>query len=635
MESLVVPHAWAFRLAALAFGSLATAASLGACGNEPGGASTADAEPPSIADAMSSPEASTDAVSTDAITDGGDAAPGEPATHMPIEVLGAPGTEVFVTIVLDDAQARASHALDLTLHNIIEPNCAELRVNGKVTLDLSASGGPFVSAVGDVRSARVPIDALGLRAGANRFSFRYTRQVQDLAAVSGFRVLAMAVIAGDRAIAPDLPSDVPSAWAPIRSDADSLERGRRYFQETSRDGGPPCARCHADSGADLQYYGFSNRSISRRAMFHLFTAEEADDMASYIRSLPVAVTGRPYDPPLQPGRDNHGAAGAGYAAILPNDEAFAKAAFGGAALSPDMPWNFAENADPFRLPTRAAAPTWMRWLPRDLPDLWFARLGGALPRAEQVLQTTPTLSSAQSFMSAALAVAKDVLIETGDYDAKINILRFAAVKLWDWSRKNGFAASDHGVPDQSPAYPYEVGFAFFEAAQAGIVSIPDPWGQSASWWWAQLASYPGRGYSTGKRPLNFQDVLTVAEMANLGPAHLAFLHLYGSWEESRGALAAQWGTAEGPVRLLETPMRALPAADRVAIVRRFFAREAEFLAAGGVLTNEHHRALAQAWTAGCDALSLDQRADVRRVAPKEVIKDLEACPEARNMLPRK
>ena len=49
--------------------------------------------------------------------------------------------------------------------------------------------------------------------------------------------------------------------------------------------GPACARCHADSGTDLQYYAFSTYSIVERAMFHEFTRAEAEDMASYIRSL--------------------------------------------------------------------------------------------------------------------------------------------------------------------------------------------------------------------------------------------------------------------------------------------------------------------------------------------------------------
>ena len=103
--------------------------------------------------------------------------------------------------------------------------------------------------------------------------------------------------------------------------------------------------------------------------------------------------------------------------------------------------------DTFLLPTRAAAPTWMRWLPRQLPDDWFTRKDGVLAAAEQALAEAPSLETAQTFMSAALTVGKDVLLLDGDYAAKVDVLRFAAVKLWDWSRQNGF---ERGGPSWRP-----------------------------------------------------------------------------------------------------------------------------------------------------------------------------------------
>ena len=42
--------------------------------------------------------------------------------------------------------------------------------------------------------------------------------------------------------------------------------------------------------------------------------------------------------------------------------------------------------------------------------------------------------------------------------------------------------------------------AFFEAADAPG-GVPAPMAQTRSWWWAQLATNPGRGVSTGRRPL--------------------------------------------------------------------------------------------------------------------------------------
>jgi hypothetical protein len=358
-------------------------------------------------------------------------------------------------------------------------------------------------------------------------------------------------------------------------------------------------------------------------MFHEFSRGEAEELASYIRALPLPPVGRPWNPPFQPGPGNHAAAGAGYTAILADDAAFASTVLRAAELPGVLPWAWAEGIDPFEQPTAAAAPSWLRWLPRELHAELFERRDGSLAAAERALATTPSLENAQAFMSAALAVAKELFQENGDHLAKIELMRFAAVKLWDWSRRTGFERADHGVPDGSPAYPYEVGFAFFEAALSD--AVPGAMAQTMDWWWVQLVVNPGRGLSTGRRPLNFHDVLRAADAAGLGPSHLAFLHLYGSWEESRGALADAWGTAGGPVRLLDVPMRRLEAPDRARMMRRFLEEEAARLERGVVLDADHHAALAAAWSAGCDALTPEQLASLRALAPEPVRDDLTAC----------
>jgi hypothetical protein len=551
------------------------------------------------------------------------------ATTLPLEVLGAPGVGVEAVLSLTQADLDAALTekteLSLTLQNILEPDSAQVSLNDGAPIDLGAAAGPWLRRHdGRVAAGSVVLEPRLLRAGENRLLFRYTRQVVDGAAVSGFRVLGAAIAIGARRIALELPAADPNDWQPYDASADALERGRGYFQDESRDGGPSCARCHADSGADLKYYAFSNESIAERAIFHQFSRAEAEDIASYIRSLAVVAAGRAYDSPFQPGVGNHGAAGAGYGAVLGDDAAFAASAFGSKALPTELRWDWAAEADPFLAPASVATPTWLRWLPRELDPSWFERDDGLLGAAEQRLAEAPTLENAQTFMSAALTVGKELVAESGDYPGKIEVLRFAAVKLWDWSRKNGFDAADHGVPDGSPAYPYEVGFAFFEAAQSGAVAGAAL--QTMQWWWVQLATNPGRGLSTGKRPLNFQDVLSAAESAALGSSQIAFLHLYGSWEESRGALSTQWHSAEGPVRLLLVPMRDLPAADRVAVMRRFLQQERAYLDNGGVLDKSHHQKLSEAWSRGCAALSAAQRLSLRDEAPAQVVSDLAACP---------
>jgi len=560
-------------------------------------------------------------------SDGPDASTEEPqVVTFPLEVLGSPGTTVTLILKIDAASLNGADkaAVTLTLHNIVQEDSAELVINGGAPIDLSSADGPFKHPDGRVTTATVSIDRSLLVAGDNRLVFRYTRQVTDTgSAISGYRVLNVAIQAGATTVRANAAVETPDQWQPIRSDAQSFERGRFFFSEVSRDEGPACTRCHADSGADLQYYAFSNHSIVERAMFHRFTREEAEDIASYIRSLDVPRAGRPYQAPFQPGADNVGAAGANVSAVLANDAAFVQA--GGQSVASFTPWESAGTVDTFHLPTAVQAPTWLRWLPRTLDPSWFTRNDGILAKAEQALANDPSIENARTFMSAAMRVGTDVLVTTGDHQARIDVLRFAAVKLWDWSRRLGFNSPHHGMPDGGPAYPYEVGFAFFEAANVGK-AVPEAMKQTMSWWWAQLAANPGRGLSSGRRPLNYDDVLMAASAAGLGPEHLRFLYLYGSWEESRGELAAAWGTEEGPVRLLDVPLSRLASPDRIAIMQRFLRREAEFLNNGGQLTQGHHRSLAQAWNRSCEQLTADERALVRASAPTEVWMDLAGCP---------
>jgi hypothetical protein len=553
------------------------------------------------------------------------------ATTLPLEVIGAPGVGVAAVIELaaadvEAARASAQAALELVVHNIVAADSAVVIINDAAPVDLTdAKHGLLRRAGGEVSYGAVAIDANALVPGENRLVFRYTRQVEDLAAISGYRVLSAAFALGlsaKRAVL-DLPAEDPASWQPVDASAQAFERGRNFFQNISRDEGPACARCHADSGADLQYYAFSTHSIVERAMFHRFSRTEAEDIASYIRSLPVSPEGRPYGAPFQPGSENRGAAGAGYRAVLENDALFAEAAFGTSDSAEPLAWEWPAALDTFRLPAGLELPTWMRWMPRDLRPEWFERQGGALGITERTLAENPSLENAQAFMRAALSVGKELLLQNGDYQAKVEVLRFAAVKLWDWSRKTGFDRADHGIPDGSPAYPYEVGFAFFEAALAD--ALPEASHQTIAWWWAQLSVDPGRGLSNGQRPLNFYDVLLAAESAGLGPAQIEFLHLYGSWEESRGMLVDSWGSAEGPVRLLGVPMRALPPLRRAAILQRFLIREAAFVNAGGTLDASHHAKLTEAWSQGCAELTPAQRAALRSVAPDAVRADLTAC----------
>jgi hypothetical protein len=541
------------------------------------------------------------------------------ATSLPIEVLGAPGVAVAATVDVPHAIAGApAVVLELTLSNVVAADAAYVSINGGAPIDLAIG---FRHPSGGTARGAIALPAGTLRAGSNRLVFAYTRQVPD---VSGFRVLAAAFATADARAALVLPTDDPATWTAPSSDAAELAAGRHYFTAVSRDGGPTCATCHADDGADLAYFAFSNHSIIARAEHHLFAPAEARAIASYLRSLQVPAAGRVFDPPFQPGAANHGAAGAGHGAVLADDAALAAAAFPG-GVPADLPWDAAASIDGFTLPLPIETPTWLRWLPRRIDPAWFTRDSNLLATAEAGLADPGTIVEARAFMSAAIRIGKEILIADGDHGGRIELLRYAAVKLWDWQRRHGgFDGPDHGFPDGGPAFPYEVGFALFEAAQAG--AVPDAMAQTMAWWAAQAAVNPGRGMTTGTRPLDWHDVLLVAEGSGQGPHTIARLHLVGSWEESQGALADDFGTHRGPVRLLAVPLRHVGPAVATTLLRRFLVREAAFIAGGGTLTLEHHAVLREAWERVCAELSPSDRSALRSVAPAEVAADLVACP---------
>src|SRR5688500_6880444 len=90
--------------------------------------------------------------------------PAEPATALPLEVLGAPGAGVEVSLLveaahLDTARARGSAHLALTVHNVVAPESAMVAINGAAPIDLGDPQGPFLRRFdGQVASGRVALD---------------------------------------------------------------------------------------------------------------------------------------------------------------------------------------------------------------------------------------------------------------------------------------------------------------------------------------------------------------------------------------------------------------------------------------------------------------------------------------------
>jgi len=336
---------------------------------------------------------------------------------LPIEVLGENGTTVSRTVTLQASQAESVRSLWLQIHGLRYADEASIQVNASAWIPLNnrtvtiAEPGRSYGGIGGGFSTLVmtlPLPTGTVVPGANSIRFRFN---QTDGVVSGYRVLACNVLTveGKKVLPPDyFVEDAPETWTPPLGDAASIQAGKELWQNAplaaiSLPGSPRiqarCADCHAQDGRDLKYFNFSNRSIITRSRFHGLSQLQAEQIASYIRSLPLPNPGRPWNPPYQPGPGLDGqpisswAAGAGLGWVLDNDAAAlpyllrqqgsgtSRAASSPPENAPDLralakqisPDVFRPdgNLNPREIPIALQLPDWSQWLPRVHPkDAW-------------------------------------------------------------------------------------------------------------------------------------------------------------------------------------------------------------------------------------------------------------------------
>jgi cytochrome c553 len=117
----------------------------------------------------------------------------------------------------------------------------------------------------------------------------------------------------------------PASWSPPsgHDNSQSISDGEALWKAENSivdlDGTPivaGCASCHATDGRDLQYFAYSNKTITARSQAHGLSETEGKKIAAYIRSLNFTKSdggsvetnspGRPWDPPYQPGPTGFG-----------------------------------------------------------------------------------------------------------------------------------------------------------------------------------------------------------------------------------------------------------------------------------------------------------------------------------------
>jgi hypothetical protein len=323
---------------------------------------------------------------------------------LPIEVVGENGATATVTFEIPPGRANESRSLWLQIHGLAYRDMVSLQVNSSDWLPLNndtvavAEPGKSYGGIGGGFSTlklTLPLPSYTVVEGTNtlRFRFNYSNGV-----VSGFRVLAFNLLAADARplLDPGLfVQDDPNTWTPPLRDADSIRAGKTLWESAPLSPGgfkasplirANCSDCHARDGRDLKYFSFSNASIVARSRFHGLSELEGQQIASYIRSLPVASPGRPWNPPYQPGPGLDAQPVANWSAgemlswALDNDSSTLPFLFGanpqldGSALVPRItrePFRPDGNLNVREIPISLHLPDWNHWLPQVHPmEAW-------------------------------------------------------------------------------------------------------------------------------------------------------------------------------------------------------------------------------------------------------------------------
>ncbi|MEJ1928683.1 hypothetical protein WDZ92_00220, partial [Nostoc sp. NIES-2111] len=308
------------------------------------------------------------------------------AITLPVEVYGGNGVISSVNFEVSATQAANARSLYMQIHGFDFVGEVSVQVNNGSWVELNDTNFrlfPLDAVYGGIGGGHSTVRghlslATGsIVAGQNRLSFRFNRTDGF---TNGFRVLAFNL--RDSSQQNLLPAtlfeqDDPTRWRAPLSDPAAIQRGRDLWNNApltvpfKGSIKARCASCHAQDGRDLKYFNYSNLTIRTRAVFHGLTEQQGNEIASYIRSLPIEAPGRPWNPPYQPGPGldsrpvTQWAAGAGLSAVLEQDAETLRAIFpngiNSTATAPSGELSAREIPVAFQLPD------WNHWLPQIHP----------------------------------------------------------------------------------------------------------------------------------------------------------------------------------------------------------------------------------------------------------------------------
>jgi hypothetical protein len=322
--------------------------------------------------------------------------------QLPLEVQGAEGTEISVVLKLSANQAQAAQNIWLQTHNLRYANKASLKINNSNWIDLNNTsaqmqgtsktyggiGGAFATL-----KMLVAIPANGLKTGDNTLMFRFN--TSDGLSM-GYRIIGLNLqnSSGTMLLPQSAFSQAdPANFSNPSTNPADIEAGKvlwntaalkKNYLPNATSINARCADCHTVTGADLKYFGYSNYSILERAKFHGLSQNQGNQIASYIRSLPVKAIGRPWNPPYQPGLgisskpNDEWAAGAGIENVLEEDTDTIKAIFPNGISRETIMIGDSNKFKRFSshdIPLAFQLPDWNHWLPEvhpmDSMKNWF------------------------------------------------------------------------------------------------------------------------------------------------------------------------------------------------------------------------------------------------------------------------
>jgi len=520
---------------------------------------------------------------------------------LPVEVVGENGTTTSVTIQVPPRRVSEVRSLWMQIHNLSYANLASVQINASPWVSLNnttvavAEPGKSYGGIGggfSTLSMTLPLPPGTVVDGENTIRFRLN---QSDGFVSGFRVVDFNLLTADSSRVLDADVFVredPDRWTPPFRDPESLRAGQEAWEKAplkanSLANAPSirahCSDCHAHDGRDLKYFAFSNASIVARSRFHGLSDLQGQQIASYVRSLPVPSPGRPWNPPYQPGPGldaqpiANWAAGAGLSAVLERDSSTLPFIFGtkgGLAINGDV-FRPDGNLNPREIPISLQLPDWSHWLPRVHPlDAWgqafqkseFAQLYGESGGSKQSLRSLlasadlPAAISSGRIVSAfdRWTTARRAFLRSYVEGSRVTwspdlALRAYSTQLWQlvktWEMTQEFSLEGRGRELFGDTGEARTWFNTIPAAAAPTaVNIPD--GSSGMGGSALTNEYFDASW------YELQVLLNAGNHRHRGRLPVDWIYMVGKFQD----LYRESGRPE-PARLLVTMIKAMQSAD--------------------------------------------------------------------------